>query len=140
MDCSPPGSSVHGIFQTRIVESYHFIFQGIFLTQGSNVCLLDLLHWQVDFLPLAPPGKHFFLRGGRLYITYQNLSSMKNMRKAEWVSKWVGPGRMMEEFISAYFWGMELKFISFIYFSVFHECCTWVCIILQSNKIINVFS
>ena len=31
--------------------------QGIFLTQGSNLCLLCLLHWQVDFLPLAPPGK-----------------------------------------------------------------------------------
>ena len=31
--------------------------QGIFPTQGSNPCLLHLLHWQVDSLPLAPPGK-----------------------------------------------------------------------------------
>ena len=29
----------------------------IFLTQGSNPRLLCLLHWQVDSLPLAPPGK-----------------------------------------------------------------------------------
>ena len=28
-----------------------------FLTQGSNLCLLCLLHWQADSLPLAPPGK-----------------------------------------------------------------------------------
>ena len=28
---------------------------GIFLTQGLNPCLLYLLHWQVDSLPLAPP-------------------------------------------------------------------------------------
>ena len=29
--------------------------QGMFLTQGSNPCLL---HWQVGSLPLVPPGKH----------------------------------------------------------------------------------
>ena len=32
------------------------LLQGIFLTQGLNSCLLHLLHWQVRFLPLAPPG------------------------------------------------------------------------------------
>ena len=31
--------------------------QGIFLTQGSNPCLLCLLHWEAGSLPLAPPGK-----------------------------------------------------------------------------------
>ena len=35
----------------------HALLQGIFLTQGSNLCLLCLLHWQMDFLPLVPPGK-----------------------------------------------------------------------------------
>ena len=34
--------------------SCHFLLQGIFPTQGSNLCLL---HWQVDSLPLLPPGK-----------------------------------------------------------------------------------
>ena len=54
LDCSPPGSSVQGIFQARILEwqldkgtsdnwSCHFLFQGLFLTQGLNPCLL---HWQ----------------------------------------------------------------------------------------------
>ena len=28
---------------------YHFLLQGIFPTQGSNLHLLLLLHWQVDF-------------------------------------------------------------------------------------------
>ena len=32
-------------------------FQGIFLTQGWNSCLLCLLHQQVNSLPLVPPGK-----------------------------------------------------------------------------------
>ena len=39
MDCSPPGSSVHGISQARILEWDHFLLQGMFLTQGSNPCL-----------------------------------------------------------------------------------------------------
>ena len=38
MDCSPPGSSVHGILQTRILEWVAISFsQGIFPTQGSNL-------------------------------------------------------------------------------------------------------
>ena len=35
----------------------HFLLQGIFLTQGSNSCLLCLLHYQADSLPVVPPGK-----------------------------------------------------------------------------------
>ena len=46
MDCSPPGSSVHGISQARILEWVAISFlQGIFPTQGSNLCLL---YWQAD--------------------------------------------------------------------------------------------
>ena len=40
MDCSPPGSSVHGILQARILECSCFLLQGIFLTQGWNTGLL----------------------------------------------------------------------------------------------------
>ena len=123
VDCSLPGSSVHGIFQARVLEwvaiaSYlrlickflfliawcsnswfhacmvsHFSRVWLFVTlrtiahqaplstgfssqeywsgfpcpppghfpdlvwQGSNPCLLVLLHWQASPLPLAPPGK-----------------------------------------------------------------------------------
>ena len=40
-DCSPPGSSVHGILQARILEwFFHFLLQGIFPIQGSNPRLL----------------------------------------------------------------------------------------------------
>ena len=39
MDCSLPGSSVHGIFQSTGVGC-HFLLQGIFPTQGSNLGLL----------------------------------------------------------------------------------------------------
>jgi len=41
MDCSPPGSSVHGILQARILECIAMPFsRGIFLTQGWNPGLL----------------------------------------------------------------------------------------------------
>ena len=39
IDCSPPGSSVHGILQARILEN-DSLLQGIFSTQGSNLGLL----------------------------------------------------------------------------------------------------
>ena len=39
MDGSPPGSSVHGILQARILVGSHSLLQGIFLTQGSNTVL-----------------------------------------------------------------------------------------------------
>ena len=45
MDCSPPGSSVLGIFQARILE-WVALLQGIFLTHRSHPYLLCLLHWQ----------------------------------------------------------------------------------------------
>ena len=57
MECSLWGSSVHGIFQARILEWVAIFYsKGISLTQGSNPCLLCLLHWQVDSLPLRHLG------------------------------------------------------------------------------------
>ena len=35
----------------------HFLLQNIFPTQGLNLSFLHRLHWQVDSLPLVPPGK-----------------------------------------------------------------------------------
>ena len=57
MDCSPPDSFVHEDFpgeNTRV--GCHFLLQGIFPTQRSNLHLLRLLHWQAGSLLLAPLG------------------------------------------------------------------------------------
>ena len=51
----------------------YFLLQGIFLTQESNLCLLHLLPWQVDSLPLhhqCPLLIH--------YLTIMNKNSMLN--------------------------------------------------------------
>ena len=45
LDCSPPGSSVHGIFQARILEWVAISSStGSFMTQWLNPCLWSLLH------------------------------------------------------------------------------------------------
>ena len=56
-DCSSPGSSSPD--KNTGVDCHAFL-QGIFLTQGLNLCLLCLLHWQAGLL-LAPPGKPIYM-------------------------------------------------------------------------------
>ena len=46
-----------GFYRQEYWNGLSFPPPGIFLTQGSNPYLLDLLHWQADSLPLASPGK-----------------------------------------------------------------------------------
>ena len=56
MNSSQPGSSVHEIFQAIILRvDCYFLLQGILPIQGSNSCLLHLLNWQVNSLPLHHP-------------------------------------------------------------------------------------
>ena len=62
MDCSLPGSRVHGILQARILE-----WVAMSSSRGSsqpkhlfpNLHLLYLLCWQAGSLPLAPPGYQY---------------------------------------------------------------------------------
>ena len=60
----------HGLQPTRLLCPWdspgkntgvgcHALLQGIFQTQGSNPCLLHLLHWQEGSLPLALPRKPY---------------------------------------------------------------------------------
>ena len=51
MDCSPPGSSVHGIPQARKNTGVgcHFLLQGIFPTQGQgSICKQPIWHFLGD--------------------------------------------------------------------------------------------
>ena len=49
----------------------HALLQGIFPTQGSNPCLLCLLHSQVGSLPLVPAGKTLVMKHS-IYIIFAN--------------------------------------------------------------------
>ena len=54
MNCSPPGSSVHGILQARILE-------WVVVVSSRRSCqpasLISNLHWQAGSLTLTPAGK-----------------------------------------------------------------------------------
>ena len=55
MDCNPPGSSEilpQDFPDKNTGAGCHFLLHGIFPTQGLNLSLLRLLHWQADSLPL----------------------------------------------------------------------------------------
>ena len=62
MDCSPPGSRVHGILQARILKCVAMPFQGIFPTQGSNS---GLLHCRWILYHLSHQGSQ---KQGRLHL------------------------------------------------------------------------
>ena len=58
MDCSPPGSFVHGILQARTLEGVAMpSFRGSSRSQESNSHFLCLLYSQVCSLPPVPSGK-----------------------------------------------------------------------------------
>ena len=52
MDCSLPGSSVHGILQARILEWVAMPSSRVFPTRDQT----HISYWQASSLPLAPPG------------------------------------------------------------------------------------
>ena len=58
MNCSLPGSSVHGALQGRILEWVAAMPSSRGSPYpGTEPCCFHLLHWQAGPLPLAPPGK-----------------------------------------------------------------------------------
>ena len=57
----------------------HTLFQRIIPTQGSNPCLLHLLHWQVGSLPLESPEKPSFV----LWVGHSHGVTEANWRNNE---------------------------------------------------------
>ena len=66
MDCSPPGSSVHGVLQARILEWVAMPSpRRSSRPRDWTLRLLCLLHWQADSLPPSHLGSPMnLLRGG----------------------------------------------------------------------------
>ena len=71
-------------------EDYHSLLQGIFSTQGLNLCLLHLLHWQVDSLPIVAPEKSKEWINKMWYIyTVEYYSAIKNNEIMLFAAKWM---------------------------------------------------
>ena len=54
--CSPPGSSVHGIFQAILLEWVAISFSRRSSQPRDQTLVLNLLHWPADSLPLCHLG------------------------------------------------------------------------------------
>ena len=57
MDSSLPGPCQWSFPGENTKVGGHFLLQGIFPTEGSNLCLLCLLYFQINSLPLTPSRK-----------------------------------------------------------------------------------
>ena len=80
-DCSPPGSSVHGTLQAKILG-----WVAMPSSRGSSwprdrTCLLYLLHRQAGSLPLSPPGKP----------SNQDIHSEINIEREKQLVRWYIP-------------------------------------------------
>ena len=64
-DYSPPGSRPWNFPGKNTRMDCHFLLRGIFPTQRSNPCLLHLLYWQANSLPLSHQGS-LGMGGGHL--------------------------------------------------------------------------
>ena len=73
MDRSLPDFSVHRIFQARKQVGRHFLFQGIFPTQGSN---LDPLHYRQILYQLSYQGSPCYSSNVLYIIIYYMLLSI----------------------------------------------------------------
>ena len=80
MDCSPAGSSVHGVLQARILEgACHALFQGISPTQGSNP---GILHSRCILYHLSHQGSPWILK----WVAYLFSKGFSWPRNRTWVS------------------------------------------------------
>ena len=57
MDCSPPGSSVHGISQKRILSGLPFPTPGVLSNPGIEPSTLESPALEGEFFTAEPPGK-----------------------------------------------------------------------------------
>ena len=82
---SCPTLRPHGLWPARLLCPWdspgknagadcHALLQGIFPTQGSNLHLLHLLHWQAGSLPLTPPRQSFIAESTQQILTGSSLS------------------------------------------------------------------
>ena len=95
MDFSPTGSMKFS--RKNIGASCHFLLQGIFPTQESNLHLLCLLHWQANSLPFSHLGS---LLGQNLLFKDSHEEPRVTRQERESLNKRIWPKEIHLVFIS----------------------------------------
>ena len=108
-------SQPHGLQPTRLLcpwdfpgkstgVGYHTLLQGIFLTEGSKLCLLCLLYWQVGSLPLVPAGWSLTIFAIPWAVVLQTPLSMEFSRPECWSGfPFPSPGDLLDSGITQIF-------------------------------------
>ena len=91
-ECSVVSDSlpVHGLWPTRLLCPWnfpgsntgvgtHFLLQGIYSIQGLNPCLLRLLHWQADSLPLITWEASYHISGHQITEAISGLRTEESL-------------------------------------------------------------
>ena len=117
MDCSPLGSSVHGILQARIMNSVHFLLQGIFQPRNrTEVCWLwadSLLSYKGSPLVLIALDSAFTTR----HIPTGHLSALAQPLHSFWSYFSARPRSIFNTYWS---WGLIFLFPIFLPFHTVH--------------------
>ena len=123
----PPGPSVHGDFPGKNTGvSSHFLLQGIFPTQGTN---LSLLHWQADSLLIEPPGKpvymcvHIYIYLKIVFLRF--LYSICLYLQRRWIQLHLEFSKYFGKFIIVIGILIGLLFMRFVYIQEIHKY-NWV--------------
>ena len=129
--CSPPGSSVHRIFQARILKWVcHFLFQGIFPDLGPESPAL-----QADSLLSEPPGEgctqnstqfktYNLFVSGIFHLIFSHYASLQETKTAEkktagkgWGGRWVANKQTIFAAMSIYFTDWKLGSLLYLHVS-----------------------
>ena len=85
VDCRPLGSVEFPGKNTEV--GCHFLSQRIFLTQGLNLRLLCLLHWQAHSLSSGPPGNPIYYFSVSAKVSFGSLSISLSLLPAASLSR-----------------------------------------------------
>ena len=86
IDCSPPGSSVHGILQVRIPEWVAMLSSRGSSRSRNHPRLLHLLYWHIHWHYLKFISTFYYQIS--VYFSYQNISKLLSTRHGFWPS-WI---------------------------------------------------
>ena len=90
----------------------HFLLQGIFLNQGWSPCLLCLVHWQMDSLPLAPPEKPTKVKVGKINPKLSSVWRMVGTRQRSSRPKGKEMVKLLGLSNRTWYWVWEMKKVS----------------------------
>ena len=120
----------------------HFLLQGIFLTQGWNLSLLCLLHWQTDS-SLSHPGSPRTWGTPQIELPLVYISQMTNQAgcwkfiilQGIFIQKYarsVFPGRLENLISSDWWWNSLRKWLSLTWWKVTHSPSWWLELAMSS--------